>query len=140
MDRPIIIHTRLSIPMQEVRFRFSRSSGPGGQHVNKTETRVELLFNVRTSPSLNDKQREQIEKKLGARISADGMLSVVAQRSRSQTRNREIALLKFRELLRKALKGTKKRIPTKPSKISSEKRIQKKKRRGEIKKSRRFHG
>lgn len=137
MDRPVIIHTRLSIPLQEIRFRFSRSGGPGGQHVNKTETKVELLFDVRTSPSLNDKQREQIEKKLGSRISADGILSVVAQGSRSQSRNREIALARFRELLQKALQRTKKRILTKPGKISAEKRIQKKKRRGEIKKSRR---
>lgn len=105
--------------------------------MNKTETKVELLFDVRTSPSLNDKQREQIEKKLGSRISADGILSVVAQGSRSQSRNREIALARFRELLQKALQRTKKRILTKPGKISAEKRIQKKKRRGEIKKSRR---
>ncbi len=137
MDRPVIIHTRLSIPLQEIRFRFSRSGGPGGQHVNKTETRVELLFDVRSSPSLSDKQREQIENKLGSRISADGILSVVAQGSRSQSRNREIALVRFRELLQKAIQKTKKRIPTKPGKISAEKRIQKKKRRGEIKKSRR---
>jgi ribosome-associated protein len=137
MEQPIVIHNRLSIAAREFRFRFSRSSGPGGQHVNKTETRVELLFNVRTSPSLTEKQREQIERKLGSRISADGILSIAAQGSRSQTKNREIALTRFRKLLQKALQKTKKRIPTKPSKVSSEKRIQRKKRRGDIKKSRR---
>ncbi len=137
MERQIKIHNRLSIPERELRFRFSKSSGPGGQHVNKAATKVELLFDVQNSPSLSDSQRERIEKKLDNRISAEGTLRIEVQNTRSQLKNREAAIERFRELISEALKKPKKRIPTKPGKTAKEKRIGEKKRRGEIKKSRR---
>ncbi len=105
--------------------------------MNKAATKVELLFDVQSSPSLSDSQRERIEKKLDNRISAEGTLRIEVQNTRSQLKNREAAIERFRELISEALKKPKKRIPTKPGKTAKEKRIGEKKRRGEIKKSRR---
>jgi ribosome-associated protein len=137
MKRTIRIHNRLSIPERELRFRFSRSRGPGGQHVNKTATRVELLFDVRNSPTLSTVQRERILNRLSNRISSEGILRVDVQQARSQLKNREIAIERFRDLLKTALRQSRPRIPTKPTGIAREKRIEGKKRRGQIKKSRR---
>ena len=137
MEQYIKIHNRLSIPEQELRFRFSRSGGPGGQHVNKAATKVELLFDVRNSPSLSDSQRKRIEKKYQNRISTDGILRIEVQDSRSQLQNRQIAIERFRKMLADALKTRRRRISTSPPQQAKEKRLKEKKKRGEIKKLRR---
>ncbi len=133
----IIINSELSLPASEVQYRFARSSGPGGQHVNKTETQVELLFDVAHSPSLNDAQRQRLASQLGSLIDQNGVLHLTAQAERSQLRNREIVTVRFQEALAAALRLPKKRRSTKPSAASKTKRLENKKRRGEIKRLRR---
>jgi len=137
MNDTITINNRLIIRYSEVSFRFARSGGHGGQNVNKVETRVELLYDVRKSPSLSDAQRRQIAKKLASRIDSHGVLRIVAQDSRSQWRNRVEAMDRFRELMRSALKPTKKRIATRMPGSAREKRLEDKKRRSRIKQLRR---
>lgn len=132
----LFISNNLIIPSAELRFRSSRSGGPGGQNVNKLETRIELLFDVARSPSLTADQREFILKHLYSKIDTDGVLRIVSQESRSQWKNKQDAIDKFVLLLRGALKPRKKRIATKPSKTSKAKRIEGKKMRGEKKRSR----
>ena len=136
-ENKIEINDTVSIPLAEIDFRFARSGGKGGQNVNKVETKVELRFNIRGSRSFTDKDLEHLLKRLATKIDSSGNLSVIAQRSRSQFDNREEAVTKFTELLRKALQPQKKRIATKVGKASKEKRIQSKKRRGETKRMRR---
>jgi ribosome-associated protein len=133
----IPINSTLSIPIDELRYRFVRSSGPGGQHVNKTETQVELLFDVAQSPSLTEAQRQRILIKLKNLIDRDGVLHLAAQSERSQLRNREIVTAHFQEVLAAALREPKKRRPTKPTVASKTKRLESKKRRGQIKRLRR---
>jgi ribosome-associated protein len=120
----------------EIYFKTSRSSGSGGQNVNKVSTKVELNFDVVNSKLLTEAQRQIILSKLGSRINKEGVLKVVVQETRSQFENKEIALRKFRELMAFAFHKAKKRIKTKVSKGAREKRIQSKKRRSEIKKGR----
>lgn len=121
----------LVIPSSELRFRFSRSSGAGGQNVNKRDTKVELLFDVADSPSLGPRQRDRIMRKLASRIDADGMFHLVVSEERTQGRNREIATERFRELIADALKpDPPKRRPTRPSKAAVDRRIAEKRRRG----------
>jgi ribosome-associated protein len=136
MDRIVSIHSRLSIPFSELRFRFARSGGPGGQHVNKTATKVELVFNLDRSSALTDRQRQRLRAALGNRISSDGTLRIEVQETRSQKRNRDLAVERFRTLLARALQNRKKRIPTNPSVRARAKRLREKKRRGEIKRMR----
>lgn len=135
-DDIIHIDRTLAIPAAELDFRFSRSSGPGGQHVQKSSTRVELLFDVAGSPSLTDDQRARISKRLESYLDADGVLHLVSQSERSQWRNRQDVIDRFAELLRSALKRRKKRKPTSPTAASQERRIARKKRRGQKKKLR----
>jgi ribosome-associated protein len=123
--------------MGEIRFRTSRSSGPGGQHVNKTESRVELLWNLKQSLCLNEQQKALIASRLGNRLSDDGFLLLASEKHRSQYRNREEVSERFRTLVKSALVPVKKRRRTKPTRASIEDRIKQKKIRGEIKKSRR---
>jgi ribosome-associated protein len=99
----IWINSSLSIPESEISFTFSRSSGPGGQNVNKLNTRATLRFDVAGSPSLSDEQRERILERLPTRISREGILRVVSQKHRTQKMNREAATGRFAELLRDAL-------------------------------------
>ena len=139
MTEAITINNHLKIPMSELRFKFARSGGKGGQNVNKVETKVELLFVIADSPSLSNNQRELIHKHLGSQIDNHGVLHVVSQASRSQWKNREDAIRKFTELIHKALKSRKKRIPTKITLGGKEKRLTSKKRQGEIKKMRRIN-
>lgn len=131
----------VEIPAPELRFRFSRSSGPGGQNVNKRDTKVELLFDVAGSPSLGPRQRERIMRKLASRIDSDGVLHLVVSEERTQGRNRETAIERFCELIRDALKpDPPKRRPTRPSKQAVERRIRSKKLRGERKRERTWTG
>lgn len=136
MTGDLPITSALSIPRRELRYRFTRSSGPGGQHVNKTATQVELTFDVLHSPSLNNEQRALLIKKLKKRIDSDGVLHLVSHSTRSQLENREDVTQHFVELVAAALKPIKPRKPTRPSQAAKAKRLQEKKARGEIKKQR----
>lgn len=118
---------------EEYEFQTSKSSGPGGQHVNKTETRVELRFHIDSSSLLTNEEKERIKQKLGRRINENGYLQVFAQEYRSQLQNKKMAEKRFYQYLHEALKKRKKRIPTKPSKKSIEKRIHAKKKQSEKK-------
>lgn len=138
MDNVLLkISETLHIPLSELEFRSSRSGGPGGQNVNKLETRIELLFDVARSPSLTDEQRNVLMSNLRSKLDTDGVLRVVSQESRSQWQNKRLAVEKFVLLLRKALKPQRKRVATKPSRSAKEKRLKLKKIRGERKKLRR---
>jgi ribosome-associated protein len=132
MDGESIQVTRtVTIPISEIQLRFSRSSGPGGQHAQKTETRVEAVFDVEASEALTDSQKARVTRKAGP------VLRAVAQDERSQARNRELALERLTETLREALRIERRRRPTKPSPASRERRLTQKRRRGETKQLRR---
>jgi ribosome-associated protein len=135
-DDTLWVNDELSIPLDELRFRFSRSSGPGGQHVQKSSTRVELLFDVANSPSLTDAQRVRVLERLAGYTDAAGTLRLVAQSERSQLRNREKVVTRFQTLLQWALKRRKRRRPTAPTTASRERRLRQKRRRSEIKQAR----
>ena len=127
----------LSLPFErEIYYRASRSSGKGGQNVNKVSTKVELNFDVTNSKLLTPEQKQKIEEKLFNRINSEGVLKITVQETRSQFQNKEIALKKFKDLITLALHKPKKRIRTKVSKGAKEKRLQNKKKRSEIKRGR----
>lgn len=132
-DDPLPINDELSIPQAELSFRFSRSSGPGGQHVQKSSTRVELLFDVASSPSLSEAQRARLLDRLSGYVDTGGVLHLVAQSERSQLRNRQEVVERFQDLLRRALKRRKRRKATRPSAASRERRLRRKKRRSQVK-------
>jgi len=134
------INSRLVIPLAEVRFSYARSSGPGGQHVNKVNTKATLHFDVAASPSLTAVDRQKILTRLAARISKNGILQIASFTFRSQTANRKAALERFVELLAGALVERKKRRATRPTLASREKRIARKKHRAMTKKARRRGG
>jgi ribosome-associated protein len=136
-DSLVRITDTVSIPMSELRFRFARSSGPGGQHVNRSATQVELLFDVANSPSLNEAQRRRVLRKLRSRIDKEGILHLVSQETRSQLRNREEVVERFQEMMREALRIPKRRLPTHPTRASRERRLKEKRRHGETKRGRR---
>ncbi len=135
-EKVLHINDTLSIPLSELRFRFVRSSGPGGQHVNRSATRVELLFDVSSSPSLTKIQRERALKALAPYIDSEGVLHLVSQTFRSQLRNREEVVERFRTLMHKAMRVPKRRRPTRPSRTAQERRLASKRRRSEIKRQR----
>jgi ribosome-associated protein len=121
----------VSIPRSEIQLRFSRSSGPGGQHAQKTETRVEALFDVEASDALTPAQKTRVIRKAGS------ILRAVAQDERSQSRNRELATERLVETLREALRVERRRRATQPSAAARERRLAEKRRRGETKRLRR---
>ncbi|MBN1318438.1 MAG: aminoacyl-tRNA hydrolase [Anaerolineales bacterium] len=132
----IKIDDALSIPLSELSFRFSRSGGPGGQHVNRSETRVELLFDVSNSPSFSEEQREQLLARLDHRIDKDGVLHLVSEESRSQRKNRETVIERFGSLLQTALRPRRKRRPTRPSHAARQRRLEEKRRQSRKKQTR----
>ena len=132
MERESIRVTRtVSIPRGEVELRFSRSSGPGGQHAQKSDTRVEAVFDVESSAALSDAQKRRVVARAGPVVRA------VAQDERSQWRNRELALERLAETLREALRVRRPRRATRPSKAAVERRLEGKRRRGQTKRLRR---
>lgn len=122
--------------LNEVKYRTSRASGPGGQHVNKTETRVELLWDLRQTACLTEVQKTRVHQGLASRITDQGLLVLACESHRSQLRNREEVTERFLYLIRSALATPKKRYRTQPTRTSKEKRIRAKKIRGEIKRLR----
>ena len=126
----------LVIPSKEIQWRFSRSSGPGGQNVNKIESRVEIIFNLEDSKVLNDYQKAILKINLKKKL-VKNILCLVVQEHRNQLLNRQLALIKFRSIIKDGLnKPFKLRKFTKPTKASQKKRVEFKKKRGELKKSR----
>ncbi len=121
---------------KELEFQTSRSRGPGGQHVNKVETKVTLLFNIPNSEVLNDAEKQTILSKHKSKINAEGWLQITAQDTRSQQRNKEIAIQKFHRLLLKSFVEKKVRKPSKPKKSAIEKRLKEKKNQSEKKANR----
>jgi ribosome-associated protein len=134
---PITVRPGVVVPERELVWRFSRSSGPGGQSVNTTDSRVELSLDVATTTALTPDLRERALERLGARL-VDGMLTITASEHRSQLRNREAAEERLAEALREAIAPPpRRRRPTKPSKGSVKRRLDGKRRRGDVKRSRR---
>lgn len=127
----IRVTSRVALPLAEIELRVSRSSGPGGQHANTSETRVEAVFDVEASETLTDAQKRRVIVRAGPVIRA------VAQDERSQLRNRELALERLTERLREALRVQRRRVPTRPSAASRERRLEEKRRRGTTKRLRR---
>jgi ribosome-associated protein len=130
-ERGIRVTRSVSVPVSEIELRVSRSSGPGGQHAQKSSTRVEALFDVEASEALTDVQKRRVVARVGDTIRA------VAQDERSQLRNRELATERLIEKLRGALAVPRRRVPTRPSAAARERRLAAKKRRGEKKRLRR---
>ncbi len=126
----------LEIPDEELDFATSRSSGPGGQNVNKVNTRVTVLFNVDQSAALSPEQRELLRARLGGRVSRAGVLRVVSQRHRTQLANRDAAVQRFVELLRAALTEKPERVPPAVPRQAKEKRLEEKRRRAGLKRER----
>ena len=132
MERESIQVTRsVSLPRSEIDYRFSRSSGPGGQHAQKSDTRVEASFDVEASSALSEAQKRRVVGKAGP------VLRAIAQDERSQWRNRELATERLVESLRQALKVERRRRPTRPTKASRERRLEQKRRRSNTKRLRR---
>ncbi len=126
----IRVTPRVVLPLSEVQLRFSRSSGPGGQHAQRSETRVEAVFDVAASETLTDAQKRRVQARAGS------VLRAVAQDERSQWRNRELALERLAQTLATALRTERRRVPTRPSTGERERRLEEKRRRGETKRLR----
>lgn len=131
MHDPMPITRGIAIPLSEIELRASRSSGPGGQHANVTASRVEAVFDVAASQTLSDEQKARVSARLGPRPAAS------AQDTRSQARNRELALERLRARLASAFEVRRPRTPTKPTRASRERRLQQKRRDSERKRARR---
>jgi ribosome-associated protein len=127
----------LSIPRSEIQYRATRAGGPGGQHVNTSSTRIELLWDLEGSRAVTDDQRERLRTKLAPRLDSEGMVRIVASDRRSQGQNRQAADERLSALVRHALHVPKKRRATKPTRASKEKRLSEKKRNSDRKRERR---
>ena len=136
-DTDIQITETVAIPSTELHFQFSRSSGPGGQHVNRTASQVELTFDVLHSPSLDEAQRTRVLSKLKSYIDTRGVLHLTSQTTRSQHRNRAEVVERFMLLLQRALHVPRRRIPTKPSAAAEARRLAEKQRASVVKQQRR---
>jgi ribosome-associated protein len=134
MEDPMPIGRHAAIPLREITFRASRSSGPGGQHANVTASRIEAIFDVAASASLTDEQKQRVTARLGPRVVA------VAQDERSQTRNRELALERLQRRLTSGLAIRRPRTATKPTRGSVQRRLDSKRRQSERKRGRRAPG
>jgi ribosome-associated protein len=130
------ISPSLAIPLAEIDVSYARSGGPGGQHVNKTETKVLLRFPVATSPSLSDVERARLLEKLAPRLTRGGELLITAEDHRERAKNLSIAYERLAEVLRRGLARPKKRTATKPSRGAKERRLAEKRRTGEQKRAR----
>jgi ribosome-associated protein len=126
----------LSIPDSELSIDFIRASGPGGQNVNKVATAAQLRFDVRNSPSLTEEVKARLVRLAGSRITQDGILVIEAKRYRTQEQNRADAMLRLEALIQKALVRPKKRRPTRPTLASQARRVETKKKRGNVKRLR----
>jgi len=138
METDLTINERLTIPGSELEVSVSKASGPGGQHVNKTSSRVSLRWSVKHSQALTEAQRAQIMQRLKARLVGEGELLLHVDSERSQLRNRETARERLAQIVKDALRVVKKRVATKPSLGSKARRIEGKKKRGVIKKLRKL--
>jgi ribosome-associated protein len=136
-SRGIVVNSRLCIPFRDVRFEFSRSGGPGGQNVNKVSTRVMLRFDVGACEALSAWQRRRIRERLTTRITKDGVFFVVSSKHRTQRANREATVDRFVRLLREAMKSDKTRRATSVPRTSRRRRLDEKRRRGDVKRMRR---
>lgn len=132
------ISRKIEIPDNELQWSFVRSSGPGGQNVNKVATAVQLRFDAAHSPSLPEDVRERLLKLAGQRATEEGVIFIEAKSLRSQSRNREQALAKLRDLVRQAERKPRRRLPTSPSAGAREKTLRRKQRQSEKKKRRRW--
>lgn len=131
MDDPMIVNPRVAVPLAEIELRASRSSGPGGQHANVTASRVEATFDVAASRALSEADKRRVLSRVGPRLTAG------AQDTRSQARNRELALERLRRRLAAALMVRRARKPTSPSRAARERRLESKRRASTIKRGRR---
>jgi ribosome-associated protein len=132
----IPINRRFSLPRSELRFRASRSGGPGGQHVNTASTRIQVSWDVAGSPSLSERRRQLLLARLGHRLDQHGVLQLAVDTHRSQHRNREEAVERLAAIVTEALRPVRKRKPTRPPKAAKEKRLREKKHRADVKKLR----
>ena len=137
-DRTFLdVTASFAIPRAELQYRATRAGGPGGQHVNTSSTRIELLWDLPRSQAVTEEQRERLRAKLAARLDADGMVRVVASDRRSQQQNRQAADERLVALVRQALHVPKRRKPTKPPKAAKERRLAEKRKRSDRKRDRR---
>lgn len=124
LENSLVVNGSLSIPRDELDVRVSRSSGAGGQHVNKTSSRVEIFWNIDKSRAISEEQRARLREKLGSRLTSDGSVRVVSSDTRSQTRNRDLAEQRLTDLVARSLIVPRKRKATKPSKAAREARLE----------------
>ena len=132
--------TNVLIPRHELKFETSTSSGPGGQHVNRSRTRVTLLFDVQASTVLTADQKRRVRRKLATRIDREGRVRVRCGRHRSQAMNREETIRRLSELIRKALRRERRRVATRPSGAQRKRRLKDKRKRADIKRGRKAPG
>lgn len=130
------ISDTLTIPMAELDYSYTTGGGPGGQHVNRSATRVALLFDVANSPSLDEATRARLLERLAGRLDSRGVLRITVHESRSQYRNRAIALQRFQAVLAEAVREEAERTPTRPSRSVRERRLNRKKQRSAVKRDR----
>ncbi len=135
-EKLLPVNATLSIPRSELDVRVSRASGAGGQHVNKTSSRVEIFWNIPGSRAVSEEQRARLLEKLASKLTTEGSVRVVASDMRSQSRNRDLAEERLADLVRHALIVPRKRRPTKPTRAAKEARLESKKRHSNKKRSR----
>jgi ribosome-associated protein len=133
----LVISRAIVIPLSEIEIAFTRSGGPGGQHVNKTSTRAEIMFDLAHSPYIPDSERVWLMGRLQSKLDGEGRIHIAAQEFRSQLRNKRAALERLQTMLHEAIKRPKKRKKSKPTKSSVEARLKSKKKASDIKKIRR---